>query len=305
MDDLSIRSDLTMSFGDHDDGAIGVPALTHDDKVVEVSYFYGKTRPKNIVVISSQAGCPMGCSFCELGPEGFGRNLTAFEMRDQALLMFDRAEMHGYRILDIPHKITVANSGEPLLNPSLVDGLSVLAHLPVSFKVSTVFPASSKAASAFDALATFASWYPRPVQPQISLISTSEEERKKVSGGRVAGFKAIREAAEGWRKKNPDGRKVNLSLIITSAMDIDPANVVDHFPAELFRFRFREYVPTESGAASLLRPSSATRLAVIKEAFAENGYEVSDWASPSPIEKKFGLAANVIRKRYLEMTKTA
>ncbi len=298
----TIRKDLVLSFGDRNDGAIGIPGLTEDGKVIEISYFFGATRPKNIVVVSSQAGCPMRCSFCELGAERFARNLSAEEMVDQAHLMLAEATKHGIDIDRVPHKITIANSGESLLNPQLVEGLTLLAHLNVaSLKVSTVLPDTNIAGKVLTELADFAAQEERPVQLQISLISTSEEQRVKTSGGRVANFAKIRAAGELWRAKNPLGRKVNLSLILTDLMHGVAADVVKVFPPELFRFRFREYVPTSNGDGHGLRMISPTRLAEIKKEFQQQGYEVSDWASPSPIEWKFGLAANVIRKRYLEM----
>ena len=302
-DTLTVRKDLVLAFGDRDDGALGIPTLTKDGEVIETSYFYGTTRPKNIIVVSSQAGCPMKCAFCELGSARFGRSLSPEEMRDQALLMLGQAALHGFDASSTPHKITVANSGEPLLNSHLTDGLNLLAGIPVrSFKVSTVLPESRIASETLVQLASFAASQARPVQLQISLISTSEEARLCISGGKVAGFARIREVGELWRAANPHGRKVNLSLIITSDMPCNARDVAAMFPPELFRFRFREYVPTKNGEGKGLRVISAARLAEIKKDFGDHGYEVTDWASPSLIERKFSLAANVIRKLYLDMT---
>lgn len=300
--ELAVRKDLSTFFGGDDDGVIGIPALTADGNVIETSYFFGKTRPKHIVVVSSQVSCPLRCSFCELGPEKFVRSLTKEEISDQAHLMLGEARMRGLDVDRLPHKITVANSGEPLLNPQLVDGLELLSGLGSSFKVSTVLPAAKNAHDTLARLAAFAARLGRPVQLQISLISTSEERRSRASGGRVADFHAIRKAGETWRSADPTGRKVNLSLMLTSDMPCKAKDVVGIFPPELFRFRFREYVPTRHGTASGLGIVTTASLAAIKRDFAEHGYEVGDWASPSPIERKFGLAANVIRRMYLDMT---
>lgn len=298
----TIRKGMTMVFGDGEDGVIGIPVITADGSVVETSYFFGRTRPKNIVVVSSQAGCPMRCSFCELGTERFGRNLTEEEIAGQALMMLSEARLRGFDPDRQPHKITVANSGEPLLNPRLIGGLERLAGVPSSFKVSTVLPAAKTASDTLVRLAAFAAALDRPVQLQISLIATSEEARSRVSGGRVADFSGIRKAGETWRDRNPNGRKVNLSLIVTSDMPCEPADVVGVFPPDLFRFRFREYVQTRNGAGNGLAIVTAPRLVAIKKKFASHGYEVGDWASPSPTERAFGLAANVIRRTYLDLT---
>lgn len=299
--DLAIHTDLVLHFGNPSDGVIGIPGITGDGLVVEVSYFFGEKRPKNIIVVSSQAGCPMRCEFCELGSERFARNLTAEEIRDQALLMLHHAKAQGYDVADTPHKVTVANSGEPLLNPEVVEGLEMLSDLPVSFKVSTVLPASRAAFDTLTRLAEFSAQSVMPVQLQISMISTSEAARQKTSRSRVADFQKIREAGELWRYKDPTGRKVNLSLLLTNDAPCDVEGIATLFPPELFRFRFREYVPTRHGSEHQLNVIASSRLGIIKSAFAEKGYEVGDWASPSPTEWKFGLAANTIRRMYLDM----
>ena len=59
--------------------------------------------------ISSQAGCPLGCVFCETGANGFSRNLTRGEILGQFLMM---EKMNGSDI----NNIVFMGMGEPLLN---------------------------------------------------------------------------------------------------------------------------------------------------------------------------------------------
>ena len=59
--------------------------------------------------ISSQAGCPLGCSFCETGANGFNRNLTRGEILGQFLMM---EKINGQDI----NNIVFMGMGEPLLN---------------------------------------------------------------------------------------------------------------------------------------------------------------------------------------------
>ena len=63
--------------------------------------------------ISSQAGCPLGCVFCETGANGFTRNLTRGEILGQFLMM---EKMNGEDI----NNIVFMGMGEPLLNESAV-----------------------------------------------------------------------------------------------------------------------------------------------------------------------------------------
>lgn len=59
--------------------------------------------------ISSQVGCPMGCTFCATGLGGFDRNLTAGEIVGQYLLLQSITERR------ISH-VVFMGMGEPLLN---------------------------------------------------------------------------------------------------------------------------------------------------------------------------------------------
>ena len=63
--------------------------------------------------ISSQAGCPLGCMFCETGANGFTRHLTRGEILGQFLMM---ERMNGGDI----NNIVFMGMGEPLLNEDAV-----------------------------------------------------------------------------------------------------------------------------------------------------------------------------------------
>lgn len=69
------------------------------------------------VCISSQAGCPMACSFCATGRFGFTRNLSVGEIFDQVVLASDD---FGRRATNV----VVMGQGEPFLNyDNTVDAL--------------------------------------------------------------------------------------------------------------------------------------------------------------------------------------
>lgn len=61
------------------------------------------------VCFSSQAGCPMGCTFCATGRTGFVCNLTSGEMYDQVKLV---SEDFGMRVTNV----VCMGQGEPFLN---------------------------------------------------------------------------------------------------------------------------------------------------------------------------------------------
>jgi 23S rRNA (adenine2503-C2)-methyltransferase len=71
------------------------------------------------VCLSSQSGCPLTCTFCATGQMKFGRNLTAWEILDQAL--------HFRRMEAIDH-VVFMGMGEPTMNIDNV--LEVCRRLP-------------------------------------------------------------------------------------------------------------------------------------------------------------------------------
>jgi hypothetical protein len=295
----SVKKDFVIEFGDISDGAIEFVGIVPGG-FIEVGYFYGDTKTKNIVVASTQVGCPGKCSFCELGDQDFVRNLSSDEMFEQVVLMLQQAKSSGHD-LEAKHKINWAKSGDCLFNPEFVNTLERFVDFGYSHKVSTVFPSGQKVMDRFKAVADFASQYSAPLQVQISLISTSEQYRQKAAGIRLASFQEIRDAAQYWRTANPDGRKINLSLMLTKQNPINIQTAVDNFPPELFRFRFRNYVPTQNGLQNNLDTIAEQRFKEIYKEFQDRGYEVGTWATPTPVEQKFGLASNVTLRRYLQI----
>lgn len=80
--------------------------------------------------ISTQIGCPIGCSFCATGMTGFQRNLEAGEIVNQVLTL-----RHDSRIS--PNGIVLMGMGEPFLNyEEVTKSLTILSH-PSGLNIST------------------------------------------------------------------------------------------------------------------------------------------------------------------------
>jgi len=88
------------------DGTIKVLFRTADGKPVEAVLMRYRDGRRSVCV-SSQSGCPLTCTFCATGQMKFGRNLTAWEILDQAL--------HFRRIEPIDH-VVFMGMGEPMMN---------------------------------------------------------------------------------------------------------------------------------------------------------------------------------------------
>jgi len=77
--------------------------LADGQKIETVLMWEGK---RVTVCLSTQVGCPLGCTFCATGQMGFKRNLTAGEIVDQAIALREHPLTH----------VVLMGMGEPLLN---------------------------------------------------------------------------------------------------------------------------------------------------------------------------------------------
>jgi 23S rRNA (adenine2503-C2)-methyltransferase len=88
------------------DGTVKALFQTHDGHPLEAVLMRFRDGRRSVCV-SSQSGCPLTCTFCATGQMQFRRNLTAWEILDQAL--------HFKRTEPIDH-IVFMGMGEPMLN---------------------------------------------------------------------------------------------------------------------------------------------------------------------------------------------
>lgn len=100
------------------DGTVKLLLQTHDGRPIETVLMRYKDGRRSICV-SSQSGCPLTCTFCATGAMKFGRNLTAWEILDQALAL--------RRIDELDHCVFMG-MGEPMMN--LPNVLEVCRRLP-------------------------------------------------------------------------------------------------------------------------------------------------------------------------------
>jgi 23S rRNA (adenine2503-C2)-methyltransferase len=88
------------------DGAAKALFRTADGHPVEAVLMRYRDGRRSLC-LSSQSGCPLTCTFCATGAMRFGRNLTAWEILDQAL--------HFRRMEPVNHAVYMG-MGEPFLN---------------------------------------------------------------------------------------------------------------------------------------------------------------------------------------------
>jgi 23S rRNA (adenine2503-C2)-methyltransferase len=111
------------------DGTVKALFRTHDGHPLEAVLMRFRDGRRSVCV-SSQSGCPLTCTFCATGQMRFRRNLTAWEILDQAL-HFRRAE-------PIDH-VVFMGMGEPMLNvDAVLEAARRLPDLGVTHRRTTV-----------------------------------------------------------------------------------------------------------------------------------------------------------------------
>jgi 23S rRNA (adenine2503-C2)-methyltransferase len=88
------------------DGTVKTLFTTADGHPVEAVLMRYRDGRRS-VCLSSQSGCPLTCTFCATGRMRFGRNLTVWEILDQAL--------HFRRVEALDHCVFMG-MGEPMMN---------------------------------------------------------------------------------------------------------------------------------------------------------------------------------------------
>jgi 23S rRNA (adenine2503-C2)-methyltransferase len=94
------------------DGTIKTLFHTHDRRPVEAVLMVYRDGRRSLC-LSSQSGCPLTCTFCATGQMRFARNLTPWEIIDQAL--------HFRRMGPVDHAVFMG-MGEPMMNLDSVLG---------------------------------------------------------------------------------------------------------------------------------------------------------------------------------------
>ena len=187
---------------------------------------------KWVVTISTQYGCDMGCTFCDVPKVGKGHNAT---LQDMQLQVINGIQLHPE--IERTNRLNVhfARMGEPTWNPAVLDmGKWLYDHIhdthcchPV---VSTMMPARN------EWLKTFVHTWIRiknrvfkgEAGLQLSINSTDEKERLEMFRGNALPLYQIGRMLDG---AIPVGRKFTLNFAL-AGYTIDPAVLLRYFPPE-------------------------------------------------------------------------
>ncbi|MBU4275021.1 23S rRNA (adenine(2503)-C(2))-methyltransferase RlmN [Patescibacteria group bacterium] len=222
---------------------------------------------RNTVCVSSQAGCPLGCSFCATGKSGFKRNLKASEIVEQILFFARLLKKDSSKVTNV----VFMGMGEPFLNYDNVlgaikvlnnkDGFNLGAR---HFSISTVgIPEGIKKLSGEKLQINLA----------ISLHASKDELRSKIMPiNKKYSIKEVLTVVEEYIKKTK--RRVMIEYVM-----IDGVNDSDECAKDLARLLKKllyfvnliSYNPT--GA---FRASSRERIKKFKEILEKSGITVTE-----------------------------
>lgn len=260
------------------DVAIVYVAELASGKVIEFVESLTPPYPRDrkwVLIVSTLAGCPIGCKFCDAGGNYRGR-LTAEEITTQIEYLV--AERYPQRhVPSLQWKIQFARMGEPAFNSAVLD---VLRSLPTSFDAPGLMPSVSTIApigrdTFFTELLEIKNeFYSRGrFQLQFSLHSTDSNYRDELIPIRKWDFETI--ANYGKRFVSDGDRKVTLNFIATENSPIDPDILARHFDPRFFLVKITPLNPTYAAKINKVVPTALALLqsGVLAESFRRRGFE--------------------------------
>lgn len=201
---------------------------------------------KWVITISTQYGCSMNCTFCDVPKVGAGKNATYKDLIKQVL-----QGIYLHPMIKTTKRLNIhfARMGEPTWNPNVLDAAKWLKeHLNPEYKVhpvvSTMMPKKN------EWLRTFIhTWmriknrlYNGNAGLQLSINSTSDRERNKMFNNNSCSFSEI---AKIMRGIIPNGRKITLNFAVAD-YEINPNILLNYFDPDDYIIKLTPMHKTET-----------------------------------------------------------
>lgn len=213
---------------------------------------------KWIINVSTQFGCPVGCSFCDAAHRYFG-NLTAAEMLAQVGAVLARHPGLAANCKKL--KVHFARMGEPALNDEV---LRTLARLPAFARAPGLWACVATTAPAgredwFNILLGLKEYhFHGRFQLQFSLNTTDENFRRTVTPISLKPFSWINDYAT--RFHSPGERRVVLNFALAESTPFDMRVLKDTFDPTHTAVKLTPMNPTDEGRAAGIRTLSPRAL---------------------------------------------
>ncbi len=228
---------------------LGLTSLGNEVEFVESTQPPKTFDEKQVVIVSTMVGCPIGCKICDAG-SFYIKKLSEEEIIEQ----IDYVLLNRWNSFFVPSKylkIQFARTGEPSLNKAL---LSAIVKISSRYRaqnlvicVSTIAP--RKSSSFFEELLKIKkSYYNGKFQLQFSIHSTDEKQRNSLIPVPVWSFEEIRDYSLDFIE-NVD-RKVTLNFAIMTNSIIDVSKLYKYFDSDKFIIKITPVNPTYRAIAN-------------------------------------------------------
>ncbi len=211
---------------------------------------------KWVITISTQYGCSMGCTFCDVPMVGAGKNATFYDLINQVLTGITlHPEIKSTKRLNIHF----ARMGEPTFNPTVLDAAKwfhthlLPEHEVVHPVVSTMMPKRNEWLKLF-----IHTWmrmknrlYGGNAGLQLSINSTNEGERNIMFNGNALSLPEIAKIMDGIV---PVGRKITLNFAV-AGYEIDPDVLLRYFNPELYIIKLTPMHKTNTAESNDIKTS--------------------------------------------------
>jgi 23S rRNA (adenine2503-C2)-methyltransferase len=230
---------------------------------------------KWVLIVSTLAGCPVGCRMCDAGDFYRGK-LT----REDILAQIDYLVDRRYPDRQVPaqkFKIQFARMGDPAFNR---DVLAVLEELPSRYDAPGLVPSLSTIAPCgtdrfFAELLTIKTeYYNESFQLQFSIHTTDKKTRDWLMPVKKWSFAAM--ADYGDRFCATGGKKISLNFAIGNGLPINSEVLLGYFDPQKFLIKITPVNPTYTAQQHNLcsgAPPSRKNCPAINE-LGEAGYDV-------------------------------
>jgi 23S rRNA (adenine2503-C2)-methyltransferase len=233
------------------DGTVKTLFRTADGHPVEAVLMRYRDGRRSLC-LSSQSGCPLTCTFCATGSMAFGRNLTTWEIVDQAL--------HFRRLEPVDHAVFMG-MGEPMLN--LDEVLAAARRLPdlgITHRRTTI-----STVGWLPGLRRFVDEVDEPIRLALSLHAPDDELRSRIMPVNER-YPLADVLAECRRHAARVNRRVYVEYVMLAGVNdtVEQArSLADLLGAEDFKVNLIPYNPT-----GMYDGSSRARIAAFRDELA-------------------------------------
>lgn len=209
---------------------------------------------KWVITVSTQYGCSMGCSFCDVPKVGLGRNCTTNDIIGQVhAAMAQHPDITSGKRLNLHY----ARMGEPTWNMNVLESARILAKELEGFTefhpvVSTMMPKDNKHLKAF-----LTKWVEIKNQfllgdagLQLSINSTDEMERYVMFNGNALSLDGIADIMNALPR--PVGRKYTLNFAVAD-FQINPEVLLKRFNPSDYIIKLTPMHKTNSAELNQIR----------------------------------------------------